>query len=113
MTAKECADKLTATFGPRWSFVHEAAALILSQEQEIEALRAERDAARASVGRSVELLIGIQSLMYPPPMETADGRTMVFRPKNVDPHEVLQKLSDRIRALSGEAAIGAAKGRCP
>ena len=38
-------------------------------------------------------------MLYPAPVTTDDGRTMVFRPKDPDPHEVLQALSDRIRAL--------------
>jgi hypothetical protein len=62
-------------------------------------LRAERDNARARVDRAVQLLTGIHSLLYPAPITTADGRTMVFRPTSPDPHEVLQELSNRIKAL--------------
>ena len=64
-----------------------------------EVLRAERDHARAGKDNAVKLLTRIYSLLYPPPIKMVDGRTMVFRPKNLDPHAVLQELSDRIRAL--------------
>lgn len=64
-----------------------------------EVLRAERDHARACLDNAVKLLTGIHALLYPAPVTTEDGRTMVFRPKDPDPHEVLQALSDRIRAL--------------
>ena len=65
-------------------------------------LRAERDHARARVAHAVKLLSRIHSLMYPAPFTTADGRTFAFRPKRPDPHEVLQELSNRIRALPDE-----------
>lgn len=65
----------------------------------VEVLRAERDQARASADNAVKLLTGIHSLLYPAPFKMADGTVVVFRPKSVDPHEVLQELSDRIRAL--------------
>jgi hypothetical protein len=68
-------------------------------QRENEVLRAERDHARATVDNAVKLLTGIHSLLYPAPITTADGRTMVFRPSDPSPHEVLQRLSDRIRAL--------------
>ena len=64
----------------------------------------EREQARARVDAAVKLLTGIHSLLYPAPVNTADGRTMVFRPSSPDPHEVLQELSDRIRALPDEMA---------
>ena len=69
-----------------------------------EVLRAERDHARACLANAVKLLTGIHALLYPAPVTTDDGRTMVFRPKDPDPHEVLQALSDRIRALPDELA---------
>lgn len=72
--------------------------------REIEVLRGERDQARSRVDYSVKLLTGIHSLLYPAPLTMADGRTMVFRPNNLDLHEVLQELSDRIRALPDELA---------
>ena len=64
-----------------------------------EVLRAERDHTRACLDNAVKLLAGIHALLYPAPVTMDDGRTMVFRPKDPDPHEVLQALSDRIRAL--------------
>ena len=67
-------------------------------------LRAERDHARACLDNAVKLLTGIHALLYPAPVTAGDGRTMVFRPKDPDPHEVLQALSDRIRALPDELA---------
>lgn len=69
---------------------------------EVEALRAERNNARARVDRAVQLLTRVHSLMYPAPVKMPDGQTMVFRPKSLDPHEVLQELSDRIRAIPDE-----------
>lgn len=68
----------------------------------IEVLRAERDHARACRDNGVKILSGIHSMLCPKPFATPDGRTMVFRPKNPDPHEVLQELSDRIRAIPDE-----------
>ena len=68
-------------------------------QSEVYRLRAERDHARACLDNAVKLLTGIHALLYPAPVTTEDGRTMVFRPKDPDPHEVLQALSDRIRAL--------------
>jgi hypothetical protein len=73
-------------------------------DRQIEVLHAERDQARARVDYSVKLLTGIHSLLYPAPVTTADGRTKVFRPKDPDPHTILQELSDRIRALPDEIA---------
>lgn len=63
--------------------------------------RQERDHARACYASAVKLLTGIHSLLYPAPIAVPDGRTLVFRPKEPDPHVVLQELSDRIRALPG------------
>ena len=64
-----------------------------------EVLRHERDHARAQVCNAVKLLTGIHALLYPAPIRTEDGRTMVFRPQDPDRRVVLQELSDRIRAL--------------
>lgn len=81
-----------------------------AQAAEIERLTAERDNARERCERTANLLVGIHALLCPPPLTLADGRTLVFRPKNPDPHTVLQTLSDRIRALPDEiAAINDAK----
>ena len=78
---------------------------------EVAVLKAENAHARDCLNSATTLLIGIHSLMYPPEITTADGRVMVFRPKSIDPHEILQGLSDRIRALPDElAALAARKG---
>lgn len=71
-----------------------------------EILYHERERARAQVEYAGRLLAGIHALLYPPPIKLADpdGRTMVFRPKDPDPHTILQELSDRIRALPDELA---------
>lgn len=69
---------------------------------EREVLRHERDHARAQLDNAVKLLANIHNLLYPKPVTTPDGRTMVFRPEN--PHEFMQALSDRIRALPDEMA---------
>ena len=71
---------------------------------EAEVFYHERQHARACLDNAVRLLSGIHSLLYPAPVTTGDGRTMVFRPKDPDPHEVLQALSDLIRALPDELA---------
>lgn len=62
-------------------------------------LRAERNSARAQVDNLIMQLSSVHALLYPPSTKLQDGRTMVFRPKDPDPHEVLQELSDRIRAI--------------
>lgn len=78
---------------------------------EREVLRHERDRDRAQVDNAVKLLTGIHALLYPDPIKIQAGRTVVFRPSNPDLHEVLQELSERIRALPDElakAGLGAA-----
>lgn len=70
--------------------------------QETEIYRYELERSRAQMDSAVKLLSGIHALLYPSPIETNDGKTMVFRPNELDPHEVLQELSDRIRALPDE-----------
>jgi hypothetical protein len=69
-------------------------------QRENEVLRAERDQARDRVDNAAKLLTSIHSCMYPGAVKMEDGRLMVFRPEN--PHEYLQALSDRIRALPDE-----------
>ena len=69
-------------------------------QRQCEVLRAERDQARARVDGAVKLLTGIHSCMYPSAVKMEDGRLMVFRPEN--PHEYMQALSDRMRALPDE-----------
>lgn len=72
--------------------------------RETEARYRERELVCAKMDHAVLLLNGIHALLYPTPFTAKDGRTMVFRPKSLDPHEVLQELSDRIRALPDEMA---------
>ena len=69
-------------------------------ERENEVLRIERDHSRRQFSASVELLCGIHHLLYPAPATRDDGVTFVLRPQN--PHEFMQELSDRIRALPNE-----------
>lgn len=77
--------------------------------RECEILSIERDHARIMYENAVKLLTSIHLCMYPNAVKMEDGRVMVFRPEN--PHEYLQALSDRIRALPDEiAAIKAAEG---
>lgn len=71
---------------------------------ETEISRYELERARAQVDNAVKLLSGIHALLYPATIKTQDGKTMAFRPSDPDPHEVLQMLSDRIRALPDELA---------
>jgi len=75
-------------------------ALAQKPAQDADRLRAERDHARAQYNNAIKRIVGIHSLLYPAPVTAADGRRFVFRPKSFDPHEILQELSDRIRALS-------------
>lgn len=84
--------------------IHEAAERLDRLHRECEVFRAERDRARACFDNTVKILTSIHSLLYPAPMTLEDGRTMVFRPKSLDPHEVLQELSDRIRAVPDKLA---------
>lgn len=72
----------------------------------------ERDHARACLDNGVKILTGIHFLLYPKPINTPDGRTMVFRPKNPDPHEVLQELSERIRAIPDDMLAADAQTAC-
>jgi hypothetical protein len=72
--------------------------------RECKILSIELDHARIMYENAVKLLTGINSLLYPPATRLPDGRTMVFRPTDPDPHALLQELSDRIRALPDEIA---------
>lgn len=78
--------------------------LLKQEKHKSEVLQAQRDHSRAQFDSAVKLLTRIQSLLYPAPFVMPDRRTMVFRPKSPDPHEVLQELSDRIRAIPNELA---------
>jgi hypothetical protein len=76
--------------------------LVLARPGEVEVLRAKLEASDASVQIAVKLLSGIHALLYPAPLTLANGSQAVFRPGN--PHEFMQELSDRIRALPDEMA---------
>lgn len=71
---------------------------------EVEMLRVERERWYTSFEHVSRILSGIHALMYPAPFTLSDGRTVVFRPKDPGPHEILQALSDRIRAIPDEVA---------
>lgn len=93
------------------SLYRQAAALLrqLSAERdqlraEVERLRVEREHWHKSFEHVSRILSGIHALMYPEPFTLSDGRTVVFRPKDPGPHEILQALSDRIRAIPDEVA---------
>lgn len=62
-------------------------------------LKAERNSLRAHIDNLVMQLSSVYALLYPQATKLQDGRTMVFSPKDPDPHEVLQELSDRIREI--------------
>jgi HPt (histidine-containing phosphotransfer) domain-containing protein len=80
----------------------DAAAELRRLHRECEILSIERDHARIMYENAVKLLTSIHSCIYPNAVKMEDGRVMVFRPEN--PHEYLQALSDRIRALPDEIA---------
>lgn len=82
--------------------LNKAAKLIDELDKICERLIIERDSERLRCDKVVELLGGIHALLYPPPFKTADGKTMVFRPKGQDASHVLQCLSDRIHSLPEE-----------
>jgi len=71
-------------------------------QRQCDILRAERDQARARSDSTIKVLLKIHALLYPPSTKTSEGQTFVFRPKDPDPHIILQELSDRIRALPDE-----------
>lgn len=76
---------------------------------QLDGARSQRDHARALADGCIKLLSSIHGLLYPSPLTTPDGRVLVFRPSDPDPHTVLQELSERIRALPVELAALAAQ----
>lgn len=82
--------------------ISDAWKLVDQYKRAAEVYAAKCDHAKACYDRAVRVLTGIHALLYPKTISTSDGRTMVFRPKDPDPHQVLQELSDRIRALPDE-----------
>jgi hypothetical protein len=73
----------------------------------------ERDVALARVDRAGKILMAIHALLYPPLVTAASGLTYRFKmPDGPDgPHDLLQKLSDRIRAIPDE--LDAARKETP
>jgi hypothetical protein len=89
------------------ALVRQAEETVYFQEQlirQIEVMRHKEEEYSFRLNGTAQLLAGIHSLLYPAPIKMADGRTMVFRPTDPDPHTILQMLSDRIRALPDELA---------
>ncbi len=99
--ALRIADAIDEVFS---GWVAEAATELRRLHQVNQVLRAERSLVNERYEFTVKLLTSIHLLMYPEQMALPDGRTLVFRPSNPDPHTVLQELSDRIRALPDEIA---------
>lgn len=83
-----------------------AAAELRRLHAQNQVLTAKLDHARAQYESAAKLLRGIHALLYPAPLKLEDGRVMVFRPEGLDPHQLLQELSDRIRALPDKLAAG-------
>ena len=102
--ALRLADAMQHYFDERGPDADAVASELRRLHRECEMLSIERDHARIMYENAVKLLTGINSLLYPPATRLPDGRTMVFRPTDPDPHALLQELSDRIRALPDEIA---------
>jgi len=94
-----CCQDYQATLSLKEEEIKTLHALVADLERHNEILRLERNHAREQYEHSIKILMSVHSLLYPPPIKLDDGRTMMFRPKDTDPHEVLQALSDRIRAI--------------
>lgn len=77
-------------------------ARIAELERENERVRIELRAARRRADGTTDMLLRIHALLYPSLSALPNGTMMAFRPKSIDPHEVLQEISDRIRALPNE-----------
>lgn len=105
--ALRLAELLAEYLGADHPAVRAISAELRRLEEENGRLFIEREHAQIMYERAIELMTGIYSLLYPAPTALPDGRVMMFRPKSPDPHEVLQELSDRIRALPDEMASAA------
>lgn len=86
------------------AFIRTHHAEIAEAVRELHIRRLELAHARACREQLAQHLSSIYALLYPAPVE-ADGETYKFRPRLIDPHELMQELSDRIRAIP--AAIDA------
>lgn len=80
---------------------HDAAPPTVQGEQ---ILRSERDAARAQRDKTMQILVGIHRLLYPPRVEH-DGKTFVFQQD--DANDWMQRVSDAIRAIPEQIAEAA------
>ena len=69
-------------------------------------LRQERDKARAEKDRAIQILSGVHALLYPKHVTNPAGQ--VFRFNFPNPHDLLQALSDRIRAIPDQLLRDAA-----
>lgn len=74
---------------------HCASRMRLNLQQALEELKQER----AKINRLADVLTRIHALLYPPVITLANGQTLNFVPKSLDPHALMQELSDRIRAI--------------
>ena len=99
-TALRLADAMQHYFDERGPDADAVASELRRLHRECEMLSIERDHARIMYENAVKLLTSIHSCIYPNAVKMKDGRLMVFRPEN--PHEYMQALSDRIRALPDE-----------
>lgn len=81
----------------------EAAEVIERLARQNEIAQYERKRANARVDNAVEIFTKIHSLLYPPRITDGNGVTYEFKYPG-DPHELLQALSDRIRAIPDEVA---------
>lgn len=73
-----------------------------SMQVQINRLGSELERERAKSYRLAQVLAGIHALLYPPVITLANGQTLNFVPKSLDPHALMQELSDRIRAIPDE-----------
>ena len=80
--------------------IDDAWRLVDQYKRAAEIYAAERDHAKACYERTVRVLTGIHTLLYPPRFTDHDGRTWQF--KSPPAEEQMQELSDRIRALPDE-----------
>lgn len=97
--------------GARMNFIgphicDEAADRIERLERRLEAAAHTIKQERQRADHFGRLLSGIHGLLYPPRLTDDQGRTWAFN--SPDPHQHMQMLSDRIRALGDELKASAA-----
>ena len=82
-----------------WQQWHAQLAELLRRiERENEIFYFERNANRAYYERTIDVLVGIHSLMTPERIALADGRVMEFKNADLE-HEMLYALCKEIRAI--------------